>query len=672
MIKKTLILFIILTAGFLTNAQENVFTSYDIFKMKAIGEIAISPDGKLIAYTVNTSRPFTEKSGSSYKELFVLELESGETKSHYNGKKSFYNLAWTPDSKNITFLAKWFKATKTQVYKFDIETDSALQVTNFQSSIISYKWNPNNNTIAFIASPKDTSRNELKRKGFNAEIYEEEIPQKNLYLYDLNSTVFSLLTNGVAAQSMEWNPDGSLIAVQVSEKNLIDYSYMFKKIQIINPKTREVSILVNNPGKLGKMAWAPDGKHLAFISGVDINDPVNGSLFISKVPNKKDFTQLINYSKDFEGSVTDIGWKDAKTIVYSADESVENTLTMRKIGGDITENLIDAGTLVFRGFKLANGVIALNGNTKKNPGDLYTIKISDKKLNRQTHINPWVAKKDLGEQTKLSYLSRDGIKIEGVLLYPVGYKKGETYPLINYIHGGPEACVKNGWSTYYSMWGQVAAGKGYFVYMPNYRGSSGRGVSFSKMDQGDMGDEEFNDVLDGIDYLINEGLVDKARVGIGGGSYGGYFSGWAATKHTDRFACAVSFVGISDHISKRFTTDIPYESYYSHWTFWTHENYELVYDRSPVKYATQSKTPTLILHGKEDPRVHPSQSLELYRALKMHSHAPVRLIWYPGEGHGNRKNPARLDYNLRTFAWFDYYLQSENDKNKMPPKYLDY
>ena len=208
--------------------------------------------------------------------------------------------------------------------------------------------------------------------------------------------------------------------------------------------------------------------------------------------------------------------------------------------------------------------------------------------------------------------------------------------------------------------------------MPNYRGSSGRGVGFSKADQGDMGDEEFNDVIDGIDYLINKGMVDKARVGIGGGSYGGYFSGWGATKHTSRFAAAVAFVGISDQVSKRYTTDIPWESYYSHWTFWTYEKFDLVFDRSPIKYANGSQTATLILHGKEDPRVHPSQSLELYRALKMHGKAPVRLVWYPGEGHGNRKNPARLDYNLRTLEWFDYYLKSDNDKTRKPSKDLDY
>ena len=316
--------------------------------------------------------------------------------------------------------------------------------------------------------------------------------------------------------------------------------------------------------------------------------------------------------------------------------------------------------------------MALGGSTMWHPSELFTYDVRKRNLKRQTTLNPWLKDKKFGVQERMTYTSRDGLKMEGVLAYPLDYKEGTKYPLITYIHGGPEACVKNGWTTYYSLWGQVATAKGYFVFMPNYRGSSGRGVAFSKMNQGDLGDEEFNDVLDGIDDLIARGMVDKTKVGIGGGSYGGYFAAWAATKHSDRFAAAVVFVGISDQLSKRYSTDIPYESYYSHWKFWPHENRELVIDRSPITHAENNKTPTLILHGKNDTRVHPSQSLMLYRALKLPKKAPVRLIWYPEEGHGNRKNPARLDYNLRTLAWFDYYLKGGGNKNQLPAKDLEY
>jgi len=207
--------------------------------------------------------------------------------------------------------------------------------------------------------------------------------------------------------------------------------------------------------------------------------------------------------------------------------------------------------------------------------------------------------------------------------------------------------------------------------MPNYRSSSSRGIDFTMEGFGKLLGSEFEDVIDGIDYLINSGLVDKDRVGIGGGSYGGYFAAWAATKYSNRFAASVVFVGIADQVFKRLTTDIPYEDYYVHWGFWTYENEDFVWERSPVRYAKNNVTPTLILGGTMDARVHPSQSLALYNGLKLHGQAPVRLVRYPGEKHGNKKNTSRLDYNLRTMRWFEYYLKGDKPKDKMPDKYLD-
>ena len=420
------------------------------------------------------------------------------------------------------------------------------------------------------------------------------------------------------------------------------------------------------------MAWSPNGEHIAFVSAVDISDPVSGSLFVIPVSNTKAFTEIRNYSKGFYGSVKAVGWQDDETVLYASDESVDVTLSSIKINKKKRKVLLEGGKVVFSSFNHANGNLILIGNTADHPGEIFTFSLESKELTRKTSHNSWLANIKMGKQEKVSYKARDGLAIEGVLIYPQDYQEGTKYPLICYIHGGPESCVNNGWSTRYSMWGQMAASQGYVVFMPNYRASSGRGVEYAKADQMDLADEEFNDVLDGVDHLVEKGLVDRSRVGIGGGSYGGYFSAWAATKHSKHFAASVVFVGISNQISKRNCTDIPVEDYQVHWRIWTHENPELIYDRSPVKYAKGSTTPTLILHGKEDPRVIPTQSLELYRQLKLHGKAPVRLVWYPGEGHGNRNNPAQLDYALRTLEWFDYYLKSDKPKDKKPPRNLEY
>jgi dipeptidyl aminopeptidase/acylaminoacyl peptidase len=217
--------------------------------------------------------------------------------------------------------------------------------------------------------------------------------------------------------------------------------------------------------------------------------------------------------------------------------------------------------------------------------------------------------------------------------------------------------VSNGWVTTYSRPGQVAAARGFAVFYPNYRGSTGRGVDFSKLGQADAAGREFDDLVDGVDALIDRGLVAKDKVGITGGSYGGYASAWGATYYSHRFAASVMFVGISDDVSKIGTTDIPEEMFLVHHRKRLWDDWDYFLQRSPIRHVEKNRTPTLILHGKNDPRVHPSQSLELHRHLKTLNQAPVRLVLYPGEGHGNRRAASRLDYNLRMLRWMEHYLQ---------------
>ena len=152
-----------------------------------------------------------------------------------------------------------------------------------------------------------------------------------------------------------------------------------------------------------------------------------------------------------------------------------------------------------------------------------------------------------------------------------------------------------------------------------------------------------------------------------GGSYGGYASAWMSTYYSDRFAAAVMFVGISNNLSKWGTSDIPEELYLVHSRSRLWDNWQKNLERSPIYYVDRSQTPILIMHGSEDPRVHPAQSMELYRHIKVRKpEVPVRLIYYPGEGHGNRNSGSKYDYNLRMLQWFDTYLKTGNTKAEKP------
>lgn len=652
---------------------DDIMTTHNIFDLKTVVEVSMSPDQQYIAFTLNVPRPFTHSAGTDYRELYVYDFANDEIIPFMTGNRRIFDIGWTPSGDAVTFRANLQEIPYLQVYAMSLRGGEPRAITEHTSSVMSYAF-INDEMLAIVSTgPQDPLRQELRNKGYQIEVYEEEWAHRNLYVYNTETHQARQVTEGMTIFDFTLSPDNKFAAAAIAPRNLVDDSYMFKRIHLVNLETGDVEMIMDNPGKLGNLAFSPDGTKLAFRAASKMEDSVVGSLFVIdlEADDIPPFEELRNYVQDMELSVIDMAWKDDNTLLFAAEEGVDIVLSKQKLDEEERTILIEPETIVFRRFQNNNGTIVLSANTPAHPNELFIFEADRQVLRKLTNHNPWLENIRLADQRKLNYFARDDQDIEGVLVYPLDYEEGKSYPLITYIHGGPEAAVQNGWVTAYSIWGQVAAARGYFVFMPNYRASSGRGVDFTMAGYGDLVGVEYDDVIDGIDHLIEIGYVDIDRVGIGGGSYGGYFSAWSATRHTDRFAAAVMFVGISNQISKRNTTDIPWEDYMVHWGYWTHEDWQDVYSRSPVKYAHQSLTPTLILHGDADPRVHPSQGLEMYRALKMHGNAPVRLIWYQNEGHGNARNVHRLDYLVRTMDWFDYYLRLDKPRDEMPSRYPD-
>lgn len=661
--------FIIFT--FICFAQYRELKYDDLFNIKNVNEVAISPDKKFIAYNLIVPRPLSDKPGTNYSNLFIYDISKKNYYQLLPDNLNISSIAWNNNSTEILFIAKLDNDKFSQIYSISKDGGKPKKVFSVNANILSFQLSPDEKKMAFIRlEDVPQIKNTLLEKGFDAEIYEEEYLDRNLYIYDLIENKIRQLTFNVSVFEFDWSPCSKNIVAAITDKNLVDDSYMFKRIFIVNVEDGSKYKLVNNPGKLNQLKVSPDGKHLAFVSAANINDAVSGSLFICQIPNNKSFDELKNYSENKEESVISIEWKNNNTVILTAEEGVDITLIEQQINSDTRKIILKDGKTVINKFDYLDNLYVLSANSAYSPNELFML--TDNQITKLTKHNDWLKNVKLAKQEKIEYLAKDGLRIEGILIYPLNFEKGKRYPLINYIHGGPEAAIQNGWNTGYASWGQFAAAKDYFVFMPNYRASSGRGLKFTMMGFGDLAGKEFEDVLDGIDHLIKIGYVDSNYIGIGGGSYGGYFSAWAATKYSHRFKASVVFVGIGNQISKRFTTDIPFEDYYVHWGFWTYENDSLVWDRSPVKYAHLSKTPTLILHGKQDTRVHYSQGLELYRALKLHSKAAVRLIIYPDQGHGNSKNTSRYDYLIRTMQWFDFYLKEKNSINSIPPKFIEF
>ena len=523
----------------------------------------------------------------------------------------------------------------------------------------------------------DEAIKELREQGFDQQIYEEDWQPTHIWIADIETASARLdsiaeprrLELDGSAISVQWSPSGKELLAVLAPTPSVDDSYMFKRAHLVEAKSGKVIGALNNPGKLGQLAWSPDGKHIAIVSGRDINDPREGRLLVTAVAGDGQWKDLM---PDFEAHVGSIHWQDATTLCWLAAEGVSSRLGTVNLAGQRDDlEPAEAGT-VFTAFSQAKqqSAIALVGHHPKHPAELFVAAGWGQAPRRLTDLNPWLAELPMAKQIAIRWPARDGLEIEGVLVYPLDYVEGKRYPTIMYVHGGPESHESNGWLTSYSRPGQVAAARGFAVFYPNYRGSTGRGVEYSKLGQADAAGKEFDDLVDGIDHLIKLGIADRDAIGVTGGSYGGYASAWCSTYYSERFAASVMFVGISDNVSKVGTTDIPEEMFLVHHLKRLWDDWDYFLQRSPIRYVQRNRTATLILHGKNDPRVHPSQSLELHRHLKTLGQAPVRLVLYEKEGHGNRKAAARLDYNLRMLRWMQHFLQADN--TRAPAYELDY
>ena len=254
----------------------------------------------------------------------------------------------------------------------------------------------------------------------------------------------------------------------------------------------------------------------------------------------------------------------------------------------------------------------------------------------------------------VTWLSDDGVEIEGILTYPAGYRPGERYPLVVEIHGGPSWQWEDRVMLDWHDWAQMLASRGYAVLMPNPRGSTGYGHAFQQLLQDDVGGGESRDLVAGVLAMVERGIADRDRLGIAGWSWGGYLTAWTITQ-TDVFSAAVMGAGLANMISDHGQGDIPTANllYYPGQPYDYLDSY---WSSSPIRYAAAVRTPTLILHGDEDARVHPAQGMEFFRALKTRG-VPVRFVRYPREKHGFEERAHQIDLMNRILAWFGQHLR---------------
>ncbi len=651
-------------------AGADAMTLKQIAELRRVDDAAISPGGDMIAYTLTVPRELiVEEDGPAWTELHVVD-ERGRERPFITGEVNVGSIGWMPDGSAVTFLAKRDGDEHTRLYAIPVGGGEARAIAALETSIDSYALSPDGASVALLAfEPEDPERKKEKELGFDQYVFEEEWKPRRVYILELGDGGGEprMLELEGSVQRVEWSPAGDRLALAVTPRELVDDTLMFKRLRIVSPEG-EMLGRIENPGKLGEFEWSPDGERLAFIATETIHDTREGRLMVAG----KGGGAMTHLMPGLLGHVRVIDWRDDEHILFISHEGVESRLASIRADGENETTLLPLGGPIWDGFSVAkDGDIALLASTPEHPTEVYRLDGGEREAVRLTSSNPWLEDVDLARQEVVTYEARDGLPIQGLLIYPLEYREGERYPLILVVHGGPEAHYSNGWLTGYSRPAQVAAGEGYFLFYPNYRGSTGRGVEFALLSQGRYAREEFDDLVDGVDHLIERGLVDADRVGITGGSYGGYATAWGATYYSERFAAAVMFVGVSEQLSKFGTTDIPQEMYLVHSRAWPWEDWELFERSSPIRYVERAQTPILIMHGDSDPRVDPRQSEILYRYIAMQDDAPpVRLVFYKGEGHGNRRASSQYDYSLRMMRWMDHYLKGPG--GSPPPPEIEY
>ena len=637
-------------------------TKEDIANLRYVSSPSMSPDGNDVCYVLSVPRKEDEKPGPTHSQIWVKRNTDVSPVQFTSSAFDSYQPQWSPDGKKITFLSRRKQlAKRTQLFSIAIDGGEADLFLNHATGIGNYKWSPGGNWIAFLSTDTlSADKKEIMEQGYDMIVKDQDYRYRRLWLHNIRTGKTDLIFNNeLQIHDFIWSKDSKTIVFQGTSIPGADPELMDRVLYKVKiPKNKPIKI-IDTPGKLGPMGISPDNKKLAFLGAVSRNDPLAQTIFMLNL-NKPE--EVIPH-KGKKESFYDLHWVDDKTILARSVRGTKTVLSLVKFdfnkdGKTTIQEDLYSPDYIISSVKIhsKSNQLLITGHSKVHPNELFVKDLLQDNLTKITMSNPFLNQIALGKQETISWSSIGDIEIQGIITYPKTFRRVTRYPLVLQIHGGPEGVSLDGWNTSTGYPVQLLAAEGYIVLQPNYRGSGGRGVNFSKSDHNDLGGLEYQDVLQGIDYLIKNGLVDEEKIGTGGWSYGGYFSALGATTYSHRFKASMVGAGLTNMISFMGTTDIPNEMSIVHWNSWWFNEIKLHWDRSPLAHINKANTPTLIIHGMKDERVHPEQGLELYQALKIKG-IDTELVFYPREPHGLTERAHQLDYMERLIRWYNKYVK---------------
>ena len=628
-----------------------------LFSVQAYEQVAISPDGRKVAWVETQIDKNGERTGK--RDIYLAEYEksqkpmritAGAGTAHFNER----DLAWSPDSRQLAFLSDAAKKGQLELYVMKLGGGTARQVTTAKGLLATPKWSPDGRSVAVLHT-QDATREAgpLVRETPETGVIKDVFFEQRLAIVDLAGGALRDATPAdTYVYEFDWAPDSNSLALTAAKGNG-DNNWYIAQLYALAVSSAEMRSLYAPNLQIARPAVSPDGQSIAFIEGLmSDEDSVGGDVYV--IPREGGPAR--NLTPERKASASFVAWTTAGKIIDMENIDGESSIArIDPVSGQI-ESLYRAPELLTAGFWSTSLALTPAGTRSamvrssfRKPPEVWAGPIG--KWNQVTYKNAGV-KPAWGEAKSLHW-ETEGFAVQGWLIYPKDFDASKRYPMVVVAHGGPGAGVQSSWPEAHDFYMGLPA-KGYFVFRPNPRGSFGKGEAFTQANVRDFGYGDWQDILAGVDEVLGTAPVDPKRLGLTGWSYGGYMTMWGVTQ-TDRFRAAVAGAGIAN-----------WSSYYGEnqidqWMipFFGKSVYDdpAIYARSaPLTFIKNVKTPTLILVGDSDGECPTPQSYEFWHALKTLG-VETELVVYDHEGHRFVKPQHVQDVIDRAAAWFDTYLK---------------
>jgi dipeptidyl aminopeptidase/acylaminoacyl peptidase len=631
---------------------KKLLTATDLLRVNGVGAPRISPDGARVAYTVSEVKMEKDKEWKSTTHVWVVAINDQRPRQYTRGDKSASAPEWSPDGSMLAFLTDREKDGERQVWMMMADGGEAWAVTSHKGGVSGFHFSPDGKRLVLTATDQPNKDEEDRKKvKDDTMVIDHDLKMTHLWVYDLDKKEEKRLTQGDwTVSDPQWSPDGTRITYTTRPTPRADDGAL-SDVWVVTVASGEKKKIAGEPGAADNARWSPDGKWIAF-TGTPDRDPGPSTSFLYLYPADGGTPKQL--SPKFDLSVGTPVWsRDGKTIYFSTNVLEAIELYSADVGSGAVKQLTTRGG--------ATGITEISKDGKTfigtmssgtQPTEIYVTGTDFGSIKPLTSHNSWLADYSLAQTEIVKWKSKDGTEVEGLLTKPVGYQAGSKVPMLLNPHGGPTGASINGFTGTV----QVLAANGFAVLQPNFRGSTGKGLAFSQANKNTWGKGDYEDCMSGVDAMVASGLADPDRLGAFGWSYGGYMTFWIDTQ-TDRFKAISPGAGLTNIYSMYSQTDI---HRYLNW-FYTDkapwQNQDLYWDRSPMKYVSNVKTPTMIMHGQVDTRVPIAQAQEFYQAL-VELKVPVEFVVYPRENHGFTEPRHQMDRVRRYVKFFAKYLNA--------------